>query len=461
MFDTMHEECGVFGACFIDHAAWPVYYGLHSLQHRGQEAGGMVVMDPKTGSMECVKGPGLVMDVFSAKTVQDLPGSMAIGHVRYATAGGQEFENIQPLCAQGALGPIAIAHNGQLVNDKILRRQLESQGCIFQGTSDTEVILHLLMVQKGDLLERAKKMAALLEGAFCILILTPERVLAIRDCHGLHPLSYARSQDGWLISSETCAFEVMGIYESRDVHPGEIVEFYRGLARSHAYTEEPSQHVCAMEYIYFARPDSCLDGCNVHNFRKTCGQLLAAASRDLEADLVIGVPDSSLSAAIGYAQESGLPLESGFVKNRFVARSFIQPTQAQREQAVKMKLTPITDVVKGKRVVMVDDSIVRGTTSQRIVRLLKQAGASEVHVRIAAPPLISPCFYGVDMASKKELIACRMNLEETARFIEADSLAYLSLPDLKKAAKSVSLCTACFDGCYCTSLYSYQNQLET
>lgn len=458
MFDTLHEECGVFGCYQIDDAAYTAYYGLHSLQHRGQEAGGIAV--DANGRIDTVKGKGLIIDVFNKETLDGLEGSCAIGHVRYSTAGGQEEENIQPITARSLSGSVAIVHNGQIVNDAELRRALEEDGCIFQGTSDSEVILHLMMKESGTLLERIRKTANRLEGAYSILVMQNGSLYALRDRNGLRPLSYVRYKNGYVIASETCAFEVMGIYDSIDVQPGEIVEFSRGLVRHYPSKTPTSSNMCAMEYVYFARPDSVIESCNVHAFRKETGRQLARLDDDLQADLVIGVPDSSLSAAIGYAEESGIRLETGLVKNRFVTRTFIQPTQALRDRGVRMKLSPIRDVIEGKSIVMIDDSIVRGTTSRRIVRLLKDAGAKEVHVRIASPMITSPCFYGVDMSTKEELISAHKTLDEIRDYIEADSLKFLSCQDLRDAAKGTGLCTACFDGNYCTSLFSHQQAIE-
>lgn len=481
MFDELHEECGVFAACYLDDAPSLTYYGLHSLQHRGQEASGISVLrhqeelqptsrkafghqqpDPRKAVIDTVKGKGLTIDVFSKDSLERLQGNCAIGHVRYSTAGGQEAENIQPISARGLDGPIAIVHNGQIVNEKELRRELEEAGCIFQGTSDSEVILHMIMREKGTMMERVKRTARKLEGAFSFLVLHAGSIIAVRDKNGLRPLSYARRKQGFLISSETCAFEVMGMYDSVTVRPGEVIEFREGAARHDRYAPEQGCHMCAMEYIYFARPDSVIEDINVHTFRKESGQILAArdARKGFKADLVVGVPDSSLSAAIGYAEESGIPMESGLIKNRFVARTFIQPTQAQRDRGVRMKLSPVSDVISGKSVIMIDDSIVRGTTSRRIVSLLKEAGAKEVHVRIASPMLVSPCFYGVDTSTKKELIAARMSCEEIREYLNADSLEFMETEDLQTAAHQTGLCTACFDGNYCTPLFSYQQALE-
>lgn len=296
-------------------------------------------------------------------------------------------------------------------------------------------------------------------GAFSILVMSDDEIIAVRDQKGLRPLSYTKMQDGYVIGSETCAFEVLGLYSHTDVLPGQAVQFKDGIVRSFFYEENVSSNMCAMEYIYFARPDSVIENINVHNFRKETGRLLARKD-DVQADLVIGVPDSSLSAAIGYAEESGIPFETGLVKNRFVGRTFIQPTQSQRDRGVRMKLSAIEQVVSGKSVVMIDDSIVRGTTSRRIVRLLKDAGAAQVHVRIASPIITSPCFYGVDTSTKEELIGARMNCDEICSYIEADSLKFMEIEELKAAADGNGLCTACFDGKYCTDLFSYAKVLE-
>lgn len=460
MFDEIHEECGVFGAYRLKDAAALTYYGLHSLQHRGQEASGIAVCSH--ARIEVIKGKGLTIDVFNKEKLEKLKGDCAIGHVRYSTAGGQEYQNIQPIAAAGALGEIAVVHNGQIVNDHELRRKLEEEGCIFQGTSDSEIILHLINRESGDLLERTIKTARQLIGAFSFLVMQDDHIIAVRDPFGLRPLSYCRDHRGFLISSETCAFEIMGIYKSTDIKPGELVEFKKGLARHVQYKEknECSSNMCAMEYIYFARPDSVIEGQNVHSIRKETGRLLAKKDEDLNADIVIGVPDSSLSAAMGYAEEADIPLETGLVKNRFVTRTFIQPTQSMRDRGVRMKLSPVPSVVKDKSVVMIDDSIVRGTTSRRIVSLIREAGAKEVHVRIASPVIEWPCFYGVDTSTRKELIGANLSVEEIRDYIGADSLEFLDVDEVREAAKPVGLCMACFDGRYCTSLFSHQKSLD-
>ena len=415
-----------------------VYYGLHSLQHRGQEASGIAVSDGENITLQ--KGKGLTVDVFQKEKLDSMVGRLAVGHVRYSTAGGQENENIQPIVSKGHNGSLAIVHNGQIVNEKELRIELENEGAIFQGTSDSEIILHLIQKQKGTLKERVMKTANRIEGAFSFLVMNEDTIYAVRDRHGLRPLSYAKSKDGYVISSETCAFEVMGIYESVDLKPGEIVEFHKGIVKHEFYSTDTDHHI--------------------HAFRKTTGSILAREDKDLKADIVIGVPDSSLSAAIGYAEEAGIPFETGLVKNRYVGRTFIQPTQAMRDRSVRLKLSPVSSVVKGKSIVMIDDSIVRGTTSRRIVQLLKDAGATQVHVRIASPVITSPCFYGVDTSTKDQLIGAQMSVEEIRDYIHADTLRFMTEEEMKEATHGVGLCLACFNGEYCTKLFSYQEELD-
>ena len=458
MFDELHEECGVFGCYHIPDAASMTYYGLHSLQHRGQEASGIAA--EHDGEITVLKGRGLTVDVFRKPELASLEGVNAIGHVRYSTAGGAEAANIQPIVSHSRrLGDVAVAHNGQIVHETELRRELEEKGAIFQGTSDSEVILHLIRMEEGTLEERVKKAAARLEGAFAVLVEGEGKLFAFRDTHGLRPLSTARFQDGWMVSSETCAFEVMGIYDSETVPAGGFCTFEDGILRRSSDREADAPRVCAMEYIYFARPDSVIEDVNVHKFRKETGRILATGD-DVQADVVIGVPDSSLSAAIGYSEASGLPFETGLVKNRYVGRTFIQPTQEMRDRGVRMKLSPVKEAVEGKSVIMIDDSIVRGTTSRRIVRLLREAGAREIHVRIASPVLKLPCFYGVDISTKEELIGHRMTVEEIREYLEADSLRFMTPEQLRFAAGTAGLCTACFDGSYCTDLYSYSEVLS-
>lgn len=457
--EELHEECGVFAIYQNREATALTYFGLHALQHRGQEAAGIAVSDGKL--ITCHKGKGLLADVFQNNTLTALPAQHAIGHVRYAKAGFNQLENVQPIMIRSHTHSFAVAHNGQIVNGNELKQELELQGSIFQGNSDSELLAHYIQVEEGDFKTKIMKACMHLEGAFAFVILCKDAVYAIRDKNGLRPLALAKLADGGFgISSETCAFDIIGASYIRDIRPGEVVEINdRGL-KSYQYTNDIQCKMCAMEYIYFARPDSNIDGINVHTARRLCGRALAK-EEDRQGDIVIGVPDSSISAAIGFSEVSGIPYEIGLIKNRYVGRAFIQPTQEQRERGVRMKLSAVASIVKGKRVFIIDDSIVRGTTSKRIVQLLKEAKAREVHVRIASPPLISPCFYGVDTSTFDELIAARLAQSELCEFIGADSLRFMNMEDMKEALGTNCLCTACFDGNYCTNVFSYGKILES
>ena len=450
----LHEECGVFGIFGVPDAASLTYYGLHALQHRGQEGAGIVAVD--NGTFRRIKGNGLVTEVFNEEKLATLRGDMAIGHVRDTTAGGGGIENVQPFLFRHNSGDFAMAHNGNIVNSKLLRDYLENKGSLFQSSSDSEILAHLIK-KETRFRDRPRIFAIIdalnmLEGAFAFLIMTANRIYACRDKYGLRPLSIGRLGDGWVVSSETCAFDVLGAEFVRDVAPGEIVTIDHQGLRSRDYSMYKRCEMCAMEYIYFARPDSDIEGCNVHAYRKESGRLLFQEA-PAEADIVVGVPDSSLSAAMGYAEASGLPYEMGLIKNKYIGRTFIQPTQELREKGVRMKLSAVRTIVRGKRVVLVDDSIVRGTTSRRIVTMLKEAGATEVHVRIASPPMTNPCFYGVDTSTYDELISARKNVEGVREEIGADSLCFLSPEALLKAGNRKELCMACFTGHYPTALY--------
>lgn len=450
----LHEECGVFGIFGVPDAASLTYYGLHALQHRGQEGAGIVAVD--NGTFRRIKGNGLVTEVFNEEKLATLHGDMAIGHVRYTTAGGGGIENVQPFLFRHNSGDFAMAHNGNIVNSKLLRDYLENKGSLFQSSSDSEILAHLIK-KETRFRDRPRIFAIIdalnmLEGAFAFLIMTANRIYACRDKYGLRPLSIGRLGDGWVVSSETCAFDVLGAEFVRDVAPGEIVTIDHQGLRSRDYSMYKRCEMCAMEYIYFARPDSDIEGCNVHAYRKESGRLLFQEA-PAEADIVVGVPDSSLSAAMGYAEASGLPYEMGLIKNKYIGRTFIQPTQELREKGVRMKLSAVRTIVRGKRVVLVDDSIVRGTTSRRIVTMLKEAGATEVHVRIASPPMTNPCFYGVDTSTYDELISARKNVEGVREEIGADSLCFLSPEAQLKAGNRKELCMACFTGHYPTALY--------
>lgn len=452
----LHEECGVFGVWNVPGAAELSYYALHSLQHRGQEGCGIVSVS-ENGEMKRIKGIGLVTEVFNNDNLKTLTGSSAIGHVRYSTAGGGGIENVQPFMFRHNSGDFALAHNGNLVNSVQLRKYLEDRGSLFQSTSDSEIIAHLI---KKNVVERYNprifhivEALNMIEGAFAFVIMTKNRLYAARDKYGLRPLSIGKIGDGYVVSSETCAFSVIGAEFVRDVEPGEVVTIDENGVRSRKFSEYKRYAMCAMEYIYFSRPDSDIEGVNVHTFRKESGKLLWKEA-PAAADIVLGVPDSSLSAAMGYAEASGLPYEMGLIKNRYIGRTFIQPSQEMRDKGVKMKLSAVKSIVGGKSVALIDDSIVRGTTSLRIVRMLRGAGAREVHVRIASPMIKYPCFYGVDISSYKELLCSERNSEEARQIIEADSLAFLSVESLLEAGKRSDLCTACFCGNYPTSLYA-------
>ena len=454
-YRSLNEECGVFGIWGVPDAPNLAYYGLHALQHRGQEGCGIVASGPD-GKMKRIKGEGLVTEVFSEARLSELHGNMAIGHVRYSTTGGGGLENVQPFLFRHHTGDFALAHNGNLVNYNILRKELEDRGSLFQSSSDSEILAHLIKkdsagAHKPRIFSIVNALNAI-EGAFAFLIMTSERIYACRDRHGLRPLSIGRLGDGYVVSSETCAFDVVGASFLRDVEPGEIVTIDHHGLRSRKYTEDCRHAMCAMEYVYFARPDSDIDGRNVHAFRKETGRLLYGEA-PADADIVVGVPDSSLSAAMGYSEASGLPYEMGLVKNKYIGRTFIQPSQAMREKGVRMKLSAVRTIVDGQRVVLVDDSIVRGTTSRRIVAMLREAGAREVHLRIASPPIMMPCFYGVDISTYDELLCARKSIEEACRIIGADSLAFLSEEALYRAGRRSDLCLACFNGRYPTALF--------
>ncbi|WHY78058.1 amidophosphoribosyltransferase [Neobacillus sp. WH10] len=450
----LNEECGIFGVFGHQDAAQLTYYGLHSLQHRGQEGTGIVVSDGKT--LKGAKGEGLVAEIFTEEAMSQLTGSAAIGHVRYATAGGGGYENVQPLLFHSQNGSLALAHNGNLVNANYLKHQLEAQGSIFQTSSDTEVLAHLIR-RSGflQMKEQVKNALSMLKGAYAYLIMTETELMVALDPHGLRPLSLGCLGDAYVVASETCAFDVIGAEYIRDIMPGELLIINENGLMSERFAMSSTKAICMMEYVYFSRPDSNIQGVNVHTARKKLGKRLAIEA-PIDADVVTGVPDSSISAAIGYAEATGIPYEMGLIKNKYVGRTFIQPSQSLREQGVKMKLSPVRGVVEGKRVIMVDDSIVRGTTSRRIVTMLKDAGATEVHVVISSPPIKNPCFYGIDTSSKEELIASDKSVEEIRQLIGADSLTFLSEAGLVKALDPEGIngfCLGCFNGNYPTEIY--------
>ena len=447
--DHFHDRCGLFGIFGHPEAANLTYLGLYALQHRGQESAGIVSSDG--GRVRVEKGMGLVHDVFDETRLKSLPGDIAMGHVRYSTAGDTVAENAQPYLIDCHRGPIAVGHNGNLVNASVLRQQLESAGAIFQSGSDTEVILHLYARSHKDKLEDA--LAASLSkvmGAFSLLFLTKDALVAARDPWGFRPLVLGRLGDTWIAASETCALDLIDADYVRDVEPGELVVIDRsGLRSFHPFPSEPKAQ-CIFEHVKFARPDSLVFGRNVLASRLELGRQLAREA-PADADMVVPIPDSGMGAALGYAEESGLPFQWGMIRNHYVGRTFIEPKQKVRSFGVKIKLNPVAEVLAGKRVVLIDDSIVRGTTSRKIVRMVREAGAREVHMRISSPPTTGPCYYGIDTPSREELIAATHTVDEIRSHIEADSLAYLSHEGLLKAVDDTlggRHCSACFSGRY-------------
>lgn len=449
MFDNIHEECGVFGIYSnkTEDVASQTYVALYALQHRGQESCGIVVNDD--GVLKHHKNLGLVNQVFDKETLEKLgTGNISIGHVRYSTTGNSNATNAQPLVVRHVKGPMAIAHNGNLTNAHELRTEFENKGMIFHSTNDTEAISYTITQERlsSPSIEVAvEKMMYRIKGAYSLLIMSPKKLIAVRDPNGFRPLSMGKTDSGYVFSSETCAFDSIGAKFIRDLKPGEIVVVDKNGPRSIETHCGNKGTVCVFEYVYFARPDSVIEGSSVHKARLRAGKYLWR-EHPVDADIVIGVPDSGLDAALGFSLESGIPYGIGFIKNRYIGRTFIQPTQTERTNSVKIKLNAISDTVKGKRVVMIDDSIVRGTTSGRIVNLLREAGAKEVHVRISSPPFVAPCYFGTDIDSKENLIACKMNNEEICKYIGADSLGYLSVDSVKKLAgnSDCDFCVGCF-----------------
>jgi amidophosphoribosyltransferase len=461
MFDKFHEECGVVAIYGHPEAAKMAYLGLYALQHRGQESAGMCTSDGET--IHCHKSMGHVADIFTADVIERLPGRLAIGHTRYSTAGDTALLNAQPFSVTCNKGRIALAHNGNIVNASELRQDLGRRGSIFQASSDTEVILHLLAHSSERTLAAALREALLqLEGAFSLVCLAQDRIIVARDPHGFRPLAVGEMEvsgggKGYVFASETCAFDLIGAVYLHDVEPGEmIVVGPEGLTRER-FAPKQALAQCVFEHVYFSRPDSIVFGRAVQESREELGCLLAREC-PADADIVVPVPDSGVAAAIGYASESGLPFRQALIRNHYVGRTFIEPSQAIRDFGVKLKLNPVRHLLQGKRVVLVDDSIVRGTTSRKIVRMVRQAGAREVHLRISCPPTVSPCFYGVDTPTKGELIASNHNVEEIRRFVEADSLGYLSLASLREAVADHNheYCYACYTGDYPTDLVNIE-----
>ncbi len=456
--DTLHEECGVFGVYDMGDGidvARVTYYGLYALQHRGQESCGIAVNNvDENGNIKIIqyKDMGLVQEVFNSLVLNELKGHASVGHVRYTTAGSSSRENAQPLVSRYQKGTFALAHNGNLVNIDKMRKDLENQGAIFQTNNDSEIIAHLMAkerIRTNSTAEAMMKLMGEISGAYSLIIMTPKRMVVARDPQGFKPLCIGKIKNSYVFSSETCALDAVGAEFVRDVEPGEVIVVDESGLKSYRDRCGQPTSLCVFEYIYFARPDSILDGASVHAARINAGKYLARES-GVDADVVIGVPDSGLDAALGYARESNIPYGVGFIKNRYIGRTFIQPTQEERESALRIKLNAMREAIEGKRVVMIDDSIVRGTTSGRIVQLLRDAGAKEVHVRISSPPFKNPCYFGTDIADRKSLIACKMSVEETCKHIGADSLAYLSISALGKIVKGSKCgnCDACFTGKY-------------
>ena len=450
----------VFGVYGLGEAASNIYYGLHALQHRGQEGAGIVTFDADGGAHR-KRGLGLVSEVFNAENLSALKGNIGVGSVQYANIAKGGGDNVQPLFFHHRSGDFAVAGDGSVINSAGITDYLEARGCLFQTSTDSELLAQLIKkdVNKPRIFQICNALN-MMEGGFAFLIATRNRIYAARDKYGLKPLAVGRLAGGWVVSSETCAFDLIGAQFVRDVEPGEVVTLDDQGIRSTRWSQFQRHKLCAMEYIYYARPDSDLDGCNVHAYRKESGRRLYREC-PADADIVVGVPDSSLSAAQGYAEESGLPYEMGLIKNKYVGRTFIQPSQEMREQGVRMKLSAVHSIVRGKRVVLVDDSIVRGTTSLKIIRMLRDAGATEVHVRIASPMMTQPCYNGVDTSTFEELLCSSRTLEEARKVIGADSLGYLS-PESTVAScpGRTELCLACFTGEYPTSLYKQEVENE-
>ncbi len=454
---SIHEECGVFGvySSCRENVGSLVYYGLYALQHRGQESCGIVVNDD--GVFCSHKGIGLISEVFHREAMEKLPdGQMAVGHVRYGTTGGLTLANCQPIEVNHLKGKLAVAHNGNLSNALQLRRELELSGAIFHTTSDTETIAYMITRERitaASIQQAVCSAMDKLEGAYSLVLMSSTKLIALRDPYGLRPLCYGKTENGsYIVASESCALHAVGASFIRDIAPGEILTIdSTGVHSDTSHCNQAARRTCIFEYIYFARPDSVIDGVSVHQARQQAGACLAKAY-PVEADVVVGVPDSGLDAALGYARASGIPYGIGLVKNKYIGRTFISPGQDHRTDQVRIKLSPVESEIRGKRVVLIDDSIVRGTTSGRIVKLLRDAGAVQIHMRVSAPPFLFPCYYGTDIDSQEHLIACHHSTEEIARMIGVDSLGYLPLTDLTALTGNRDYCSACFDGSYCTAI---------
>ncbi len=448
----LKEKCGVFGIYGHPEASNLTYLGLYALQHRGQESAGIVSLDNK--QLYSYRQMGLVADIFNESVLDTLPGNAAIGHVRYSTTGFSQLKNAQPFVVDYSLGSIAVAHNGNLINADLLRDELEAHGAIFQSTMDTEVIIHLISISKKKyLLDRLIEGISFIKGAYSLLFLTNEKMIAVRDPNGLRPLVLGKHKNAWVVSSESCALDLIDAELVREVEPGEIIVIDKNGLKSYKPFEERDETFCIFEYIYFARPDSIIQDKNVYEVRKMLGRQLAREC-PLDADYVIPVPDSGIPAALGYSQESGIPFELGIIRNHYVGRTFIEPRHSIRGFGVRIKLNSLKKVLNNKRIVLIDDSIVRATTSEKIVKMMRLAGAKEVHMRISSPPTTHPCYYGIDTPTKRELIASSHTIEQINTKIKADSLGYLSIEGMRNSANSLSVgkpdryCDACFTGNY-------------
>lgn len=464
MFDKFKDECGVFAIYGHPEAANLAYLGLYALQHRGQESAGIASSDGR--QVTCYKSMGHVADIFTPERIGMLHGSSAIGHTRYSTSGDTVLLNAQPFLVDCNKGQIAVAHNGNITNANELRDDLEAAGSIFQATSDTEVLLHLIARSREQQMESALREALIqMEGAYSLVFMSRDRVIVARDPHGFRPLAMGTLEVSGrkvctVFASETCAFDLIGATYIRDVEPGEMVTVDADGVTRMQFAPPRKRSQCVFEHVYFARPDSLIYGLPVQESRERMGRLLAR-EYPVDADIVVPVPDSGVTAALGYATESGIPYRQALIRNHYVGRTFIEPSQAIRDFGVKLKLNPVRSLLEGKRVVLIDDSIVRGTTSRKIVRMVRQAGAREVHMRVSCPPTVSPCFYGVDTPTKSELIAANSSVEEIRRFVEADTLAYLSLDNLRNAVTDTNdeFCYACYTGKYPTELVQLQQRL--
>ncbi|MCH5198286.1 MAG: amidophosphoribosyltransferase [Oscillospiraceae bacterium] len=454
---SIHEECGVFGVIVPEESdvAGISYYGLYALQHRGQESCGIVVNDD--GIFVSHKDMGLVSDVFSGDVLSRFPkGTMAVAHVRYGTTGGTNRNNCQPIEVNHQKGRMALAHNGNLSNAAELRSELELTGAIFHTTSDTETIAYIITKERltsPSIEEAVSRAMNTLDGAYSLVLMSPQKLICARDPYGFRPLCYGKTADGmYVVASESCAVKAVGAEFIRDVEPGEILVFSKnGVVSKREHCKKREKNLCIFEYIYFSRPDSVIEGISVHSSRVTAGKILAK-THPVNADIVIGAPDSGLDAALGFSKQSGIPYGIGLIKNKYIGRTFISPGQDARLDGVKIKLSAVEESVKGKRIVLVDDSIVRGNTMGRVVNLLRDAGAKEVHVRISSPPFLHPCYYGTDIDSEEHLIACKYNISEICSIIGADSLGYLPEKDLNKLIGNFSFCSACFNGDYPTRI---------